>query len=299
MSTLPIFGPKARFFDANGDPLNGGKLYSYEAGTSTPLSTYTTRAGNIPNANPVILDANGEANVWTTSGVLYKFVLANSLDVTQWTVDNVPSGDEEPAAADVSGAVDPGGRLTLTSGDPVATGEVSNASSVYYTPHKHNQLPLYDGSDWSLTTFTELSCLLSDATKSPAAAAAGSQYDLFVWVDAGTLRLSRGPAWTSDTARGTGSGTTEIARAEGRYVNAYAISNGPDAEKGLFVGSIRVTGSGSVDDNVARRHIWNAYHRAMRPMKVIEATVSWNYNTEAFRQANAAVGNQLDRKSVV
>jgi hypothetical protein len=91
MSTNPIFGPKARFFDSNGDPLAGGKLYSYAAGTSTPLATYTTEAGSVANANPVILNANGEADVWTTQGVNYKFELRNSANVVQWTVDNVPS----------------------------------------------------------------------------------------------------------------------------------------------------------------------------------------------------------------
>ncbi len=80
---------KFRAFDSNGDPLAGGKLYSYAAGTTTPQTTYTN-AGGTTNANPVVLDANGEADVWMDPALAYKFILKNSLDVTQWTVDNIP-----------------------------------------------------------------------------------------------------------------------------------------------------------------------------------------------------------------
>lgn len=80
---------KQRFFDTNGDPLAGGLLYAYQAATTTPQATYTDSTGGTPNANPVVLDANGEANVWTDVSLSYKFVLKNSSGVTQWTVDNV------------------------------------------------------------------------------------------------------------------------------------------------------------------------------------------------------------------
>lgn len=80
--------PKLQFFDANGNPLAGGKLYSYAAGTTTPQPTYTSAAGTTPNPNPVILDSRGEASVWVGTAV-YKFKLTNANDVEIWTVDNV------------------------------------------------------------------------------------------------------------------------------------------------------------------------------------------------------------------
>lgn len=80
--------PKIQFFDANGNPLAGGKLYSYDAGTTTPRPTYTNYGGATPNANPVILDSRGEANVWLDSS-LYKLKLTSATDVEIWTVDNV------------------------------------------------------------------------------------------------------------------------------------------------------------------------------------------------------------------
>lgn len=91
MATQPLVSSRFQAFDTSGNPLSGGKLYTYEAGTTTPLATYTTRAGGTPNANPVILDANGEADVWMASGTLYKLVLKTSADVTLSTVDNYPS----------------------------------------------------------------------------------------------------------------------------------------------------------------------------------------------------------------
>lgn len=80
--------PKFQAFDANGNPLSGGKLYSFAAGSATPLATYTDSTGIAANPNPVILDASGEANVWLSSES-YKLVLKNSANVQQWSVDNI------------------------------------------------------------------------------------------------------------------------------------------------------------------------------------------------------------------
>jgi len=88
MSAFLSSVPKLQFFDANGDPLVGGKLYTYAAGTTTPLATYTDSTGATPNTNPIILDSRGEANVWLTA-VAYKFELKTSADALIWTVDNI------------------------------------------------------------------------------------------------------------------------------------------------------------------------------------------------------------------
>lgn len=88
MATNLSPAPKLQFFGSDGSLLAGGKLYSYQAGTSTPLATYTDSTGATENANPVILDARGEAGVWL-SDAAYKLVLKTSNDSTIWTVDNV------------------------------------------------------------------------------------------------------------------------------------------------------------------------------------------------------------------
>lgn len=158
----------------------------------------------------------------------------------------------------------PGGRLTLTTAVPVTMSDVTGATTVYYTPYTSDTIELYDGAGWNKHQFSELSQATTDSTKSPAAVGTSSNYDVFVWNDAGTLRATRGPAWSSATARGTGAGTTELELLEGRWVNKVAITNGPGARKGLYVGSIRSDGSSQINDSLANRHVWNAYDRVDR-----------------------------------
>ncbi|MFZ9845254.1 MAG: sialate O-acetylesterase [Candidatus Nanopelagicaceae bacterium] len=95
-SLTPI--PKLQFFDANGNPLVGGKLYTYAAGTTTPLATYTDSTGASANTNPVILDSRGEANVWLEDAQ-YKFVLQDANSALIWTVDNINTADAPTLAA--------------------------------------------------------------------------------------------------------------------------------------------------------------------------------------------------------
>ena len=92
MTTTLSPAPKLQFFGADGTPLVGGKLYTYAAGTSTPLATYVDSTGTTANTNPVILDSRGEANVWLASAS-YKFVLKTSTDTLIWTVDNITTVD--------------------------------------------------------------------------------------------------------------------------------------------------------------------------------------------------------------
>lgn len=96
MSSFP-FTPKPQFFDVNGDPLSGGFLYVYLAGTTTPATSYSDVDLTTPNANPIVLDSRGECDLYMSDGV-YKYVLKDSDDVTIWTVDNITSEDLTDAA---------------------------------------------------------------------------------------------------------------------------------------------------------------------------------------------------------
>jgi hypothetical protein len=88
---LSPIGNAQQFFDNNGIPLNGGLLYVYQAGSSTPLATYTDINGTIANANPIVLDSSGRSatEIWLTYGYFYKFVLKDSSGVTIGTYDNI------------------------------------------------------------------------------------------------------------------------------------------------------------------------------------------------------------------
>ena len=81
--------PKQQFFDANGQPLVGGKVYTYAAGTTTPIVTYVDAAGITTNTNPIILDSRGMANIWLLSTANYKYAVFDALDVPIFTTDNI------------------------------------------------------------------------------------------------------------------------------------------------------------------------------------------------------------------
>jgi len=73
-----------QFCDDDGVPLNGGKVYSFEAGTSTPLPLYTDSALTIPFSNPLILGSNGRPSgpIFLVTSPAYKFTVTDSNDVT-------------------------------------------------------------------------------------------------------------------------------------------------------------------------------------------------------------------------
>jgi hypothetical protein len=88
----PVGGVAAQFFTNTGAVLTGGKLYTYAAGTTTPLASYTTSEGNVARTNPIVLDSAGRVpsggQIWITSAS-YKFVLTDSNDILIATYDNV------------------------------------------------------------------------------------------------------------------------------------------------------------------------------------------------------------------
>ena len=88
---LSPVGNGQQFFDNNGIPNAGGLIYTYQAGSSTLLTTYTTVNGNIANTNPIDLDAYGRtpSEIWMQTGYSYKFIIQTSTAVTLQTLDNL------------------------------------------------------------------------------------------------------------------------------------------------------------------------------------------------------------------
>lgn len=79
-------------FDSNGDPLAGGFIYTYLAGTTTPVTTYKTSTGTA-HSNPIVLDSAGYypngTQLWLDSGFSYKFEVQDSLGAVVRTIDNI------------------------------------------------------------------------------------------------------------------------------------------------------------------------------------------------------------------
>ena len=81
--------PKQQIYGSDGKPLVGGKIYTYAAGTTTPLATYTDAGAGTANTNPIILNSLGQANIWLAPSSSYKFMVYTATDVPLYTVDNI------------------------------------------------------------------------------------------------------------------------------------------------------------------------------------------------------------------
>lgn len=125
---LSPIGNGAQFFTSGGLPLNGGFLNTYAAGTSTPLATYTTPAGNIANSVNIQLNSDGRPpnEIWFTQGQSYKFTLTDSLLNLIATYDNL-AGINDPTA-------------NITSSEWIATGFIPSYISATQFSVPNNQL---------------------------------------------------------------------------------------------------------------------------------------------------------------
>lgn len=166
-------------------------------------------------------------------------------------------------------------RLTLTTGVPVTTSDVTSASTIYCCPYKGNRISLYDGSTkWNTRTSAQFSLALSALT-------ANRPYDVFCYDNAGTPTLEF-LAWTSDTVRATAL----------VYQDGILVKSGATTRR--YMGTFWTTSTTQTQDAVAGRHLWNYYNRVKKDMRVLEGTNTWTYTTATIRQARATTSNQLD-----
>jgi hypothetical protein len=99
---LSPVGNAFQFFSNDGLPLAAGKLQTFQAGSTTPLATFTDSSGLIANTNPIILGTSGRppSTIWLSDGFFYKFVLSDANDVVIQTYDNLYGIiDAQPPAA--------------------------------------------------------------------------------------------------------------------------------------------------------------------------------------------------------
>jgi microcystin-dependent protein len=88
---LSPIGNGFQFFTTTGLPLAGGLIYTYQAGSSTPLATYTDNTATVANANPIVLGSDGRPSdeIWLTYGYNYKFILKDAGGNTIQSYDNL------------------------------------------------------------------------------------------------------------------------------------------------------------------------------------------------------------------
>src|SRR5688572_4720973 len=137
------------------------------------------------------------------------------------------------------------GRMTLTTGLPVTTADVTGASTVYFTPFRGNLIAVHDGDHWQVLSFAELSLALgSDA--------ANTNYDLFAYYSSGAVALER-VAWTNATTRATALTT----------LDGVPVKSSDTTRR--YLGTYRTTATvGQTEDSVGKRFVWNYYHRVRR-----------------------------------
>lgn len=178
-----------------------------------------------------------------------------------------------------------GARLSLSSGVPVTTSNVTAATNLYVVPFKGGVVPCLDSTgNWIPVTFdTQITQSLSGLT-------ANTNYDVYLpctslsydgtsYVYTGTsLTLSN---WSSNTSRGF----TPLYY-KGVLCDAYITT-----PIGVYLGTIRITNTtGQCEDSTTFRGVWNNYNRVLRSMGKTSSGTSWTYNTKTWRQLNGGTG---------
>jgi len=246
-------------FDGNGDPIAA-------AGTSgdlTPVSSFIntllddvdaasarTTLGAMASVNGVATTGTVAADPTAALGIANKKYIDNHLNMIQDF------------------------RLSLTTGLPVTTADVTGAGTLYAVPYNGNRIALYDGTNWVVLSAAQFSLAL--------VVTAGKPYDVFVYNNAGVPTLET-LVWTNDTTR-----ATALVSQDGVWVKSGAVTR-------RYVGTIYASGTNTTEDSAAKRYVWNYNHRVRRAMAAApETTNSWTYTTATWRQANANAANQLD-----
>ncbi len=167
------------------------------------------------------------------------------------------------------------GRLSLSSGTPVTSSDVTSAGTVYLTPYSGDLVELYvAGRGWRPFELSEVSVSLSGVVT-------GKNVDLFLYHDGSSLALEKA-VWTSDSVR----------------ASALALQNGRQIKSGdasrLYVGTCRTAGLGVTEDSAEKRWLWNAFNQVPRYLFKGEDAAAYAYTGATWRAANNDSGNRLD-----
>jgi len=273
---MPLPNIKNRVGNAvSGTPGTGTiTLSSAEAGYQSFATAYGA------NANVDILIEEGDAweiardctythsGTTVTRGTLEASSTGSAVSFTSAAKVYVIESAERVARPNLTlSTVSPGGRLTLTSGVPVTTSNVLDASTIYYTPHVHNIICLWDGADWVPNVFSEVSIAVGTViTERP--------YDIFGYLSSGALALEM-VAWTSQTVR-----ATDISLEDGRYVKSGSKTH-------LLLGTVCASSTTGIDDSTNRRFVSNTYNAVNKTSAMIlTGENNHTYSTATWRAFN-------------
>lgn len=229
----------------------------------------------MPMTRPTQVDDDGSDTVGTVWNVAFQNSVYDSIDAADAaTLAAATAADSAALAAAIDGGICEG-RLTLTTGVPLPSADVTAATTIYWAPYKGNRLGLYNGSTaWTVLPFSQLSLALGTLTN-------GLPYDVFAYNNSGAVGLRAPVAWTNGTTR-----ATALVVQDGVLVKSGATTD-------RYLGTFYTTSTTTTEDSVLKRFVWNYYHRVRRPLRVTDTTDSWNYSLTTMRQANASTANQV------
>lgn len=262
---------------------SGSAAFVLSGAATTGFQTWSALA----NADTAIYSASDVSGgwevgvgTWATSGTtLTRTVILASSNAGSAvtfsgtvTVDLSNNASMQMSMYLASTAITPGGRLTLTSGVPVTTTDVTAATNIYYTPHTHNKISLWNGSYWQTIAFSEYTLALGTLTS-------GKPYDVFAYLSGGALALEV-LVWASDTAR-----ATTVTIQDGRYCKS--------GDKTRFLlGSFYTTSTTTTADAEETRYLSNMFNRATKLASKTGAG-SHSYTTGAERDWNNDTSSYL------
>lgn len=262
-------------------------LVSTDAGATASPTINLFRDSASPAANDIIGQSTDTGRNSSASIVTYGQRLVRIDDPTAGTEDSsyifnlLTNGAATPilinafgqSIGSITAARASEARVTLASGTPITTGNITAATTLFLTPYRGDQRAIFNGTRWEIRAPGEFSVAVPATTNTP--------FDVFEDYNGGSLQLVT-TSWTNTTTRAT----------------ALALQNGILVKSGTptqrYWATLCTTGvSGQTEDSQANRLTWNYYNRLSRSLLVQEATSSWTYSSVAFRQANANAANKI------
>lgn len=249
-------------------------LFRYDSSSTGQWVLITTAAPNVDNTTivysgtPKVIahaDTSSQASVTNTGNAVIQSIGLDGMGhVTSIT------------SADMSGGLAADGRLTLVSGNPYPTTD-HTGTTLYYTPFAGNRIALYDNTSsiWKTYTFTEITLLLGGW-------AANTNFDVFAYHN-GTSPALELSSWVSDTAR-----SGALVRQDGILVKPG--TNGTRR----FMGTIRTTSQGLVENGETKRFVWNMYNQLQRPMYKTSGYDPHDYNSATERVWNNNTSHKVE-----
>lgn len=248
--------------------------------TGSGTGSFAASIGNDKVITAKILDANVTA---PKLGPLNAFTDADwALDDRLPFYDASATANKDGSTANLLGLlrISPGGRLTLTTGVPVTSSDVTGATTLYFTPHAHDVIVLWDGTRWVPIQFVETSLALGTLTS-------GKNYDVFGFLSSGVLAMEF-LVWTNDSTR-----ATAVTMQDGRW------SKSGDKTR-LLLGTIRTTSTTATEDSAAKRFVANVYNPVSRQLFTCpgysdgNTATTYNITATSFGEVNGGTGSKAE-----